>query len=113
MTTGVQIDTTKLEAFARRLAAGLNAGGPRVARGLAEQTASAMRSGLPHRSGRLASSVAVADVPDGSEITYGTGVPYARYIMRRTTVVDDSIRDGIDQFVRAEIAFAEAEVRRA
>lgn len=112
MTDQVTVDTSKLTADVKALAAGLD----RVARSAPDRAASdvatRLRSRLPRRTGRLVDSVRTVDVTNGTAVSYGTGVPYAAYIDRRTGAVDAALVGADAAFVGACETGAATEVSR-
>lgn len=108
----VDIDTSKLERDMRRLAAGLDTAATAGAQRQATQTAGAIRSGVPRRSGRLAGTVKAAPDGDGWAVTYGGGLPYARYIEHRAHAVEHGLTGADTMFVTAMRAAVATEVGR-
>ena len=113
MSGRVEVDTSKLERFMRRLADGLDKGGQSVARRHAEQTAAEIRGNVPRRTGRLAASVQVVTVPGGYGVAYGGTLPYARYIEHRTNTVADAVDGAADRYTADQYDLARTETRHA
>lgn len=83
----VEVDMAPLVAATGRLAAALASGADAGARAQADYTAHQVAAGVPRRTGRLASTVAAVPDRDGWAVTYGAGLPYARYIEHRSHAV--------------------------
>ena len=62
------------------LASGIERGAQSEFKRTADQTASLVSGRVPHRSGRLASSVRGQATPKGASVVMGAGVPYAGWI---------------------------------
>jgi len=112
MSAGVEIDTAAVSAAMARLAAGVESGSRSTALEQAGRTADALRARIPVRSGRLVSTVDTVAVPDGAGVTYGAGLPYARYIARRTGALEDLGSSAAQEFGAAEIEMARKECAR-
>jgi Bacteriophage HK97-gp10, putative tail-component len=108
----VEVDTRQLEKAGRQLAKGLEEGGQAGARSQAERTATAVRNGVPRRTGRLAATVAVVTESGGYGVTYGGGLPYAGYIEKRSNAVADGIEGADTEFAAAMNELAQREARR-
>jgi hypothetical protein len=109
----VEIDTSKLEKYARRLAEGLDKNGMGLAREFAEQTAAAIRQQTPVLTGRLQSSISVVPFPDGYGVTYGGGVPYARKAERREHMVKTNVDSATQRYPAEAHSLAEKEAHSA
>lgn len=106
----IDVDVSAVVRGLRALAAGLDRTGPRVAFEQAGRTSAKVRSGVPVRTGRLASTVDAVRVPDGAAVVYGGTLPYARYIERRAHAVKRGIAGAQTEFHRAMVDAAEREV---
>jgi len=84
----VELDTARFVADMRRFGAGMERVANTEPARAAANTAGKLRQRLPRRTGRLAGSVHTTDETGGAGVSYGAGVPYARYIDRRTGAVD-------------------------
>jgi hypothetical protein len=80
----VEVDTSGLERALRGFAGDLERAAPAAGMTQAVAVADRLRVRIPVRTGRLRRSVAVVRHPDGGAVSYGAGLPYARYIDRRT-----------------------------
>jgi hypothetical protein len=113
VSASVEVDARKFVAGVRQLAAGITDAAPTAARKAAEATADGIRSRLPVRTGRLASSVqVVADSDGGFGVSYGAGVSYARPVAARTGAVGAGIAGIPDAFARDCNTVADRQVRR-
>ena len=108
----VEVDTDALVADVRRLAAGLARVASEEPADAAERTAGRLREILPRRTGRLASSVSVVRDERGAGVTYGSGVPYARYIDRRTDATSRALSGQDALYVAGCKSGADREARR-
>ncbi len=88
MAASVELDTARFLADMARFARGMERVANTEPARAATSTAGKLRTRLPRRTGRLAGSVHTTDEHNGAGVSYGAGVPYARYIDRRTGAVD-------------------------
>jgi len=112
MSAGVEIDTAAISAAMGRLAAGIDSGSTATALEQARRTADTLRARIPVRTGRLVSTVDTVDVPNGAGVTYGAGLPYARYIAHRTGALEDLGSSAAQEFAGAELEMARRECGR-
>lgn len=98
--SGVEIDTSDLEADVRRLAAGIERVANDAPRDAAQNVAQSLRADLPVRTGRLVRSVQVVSSTDGAGVSYGSGIPYADYIEKRTGAAAHAVGSADSAFVR-------------
>jgi hypothetical protein len=112
MSGKVEFDTRALQKGVRQLVEGIDQGGPVTARRAADTAAANIRGRLPHRTGRLQSSVTVVEVPGGYGVAYGSGVSYARPVAARTGAVAEGIAGVPDAFARDMETMAGKEVGR-
>jgi hypothetical protein len=97
VSASVQIDTRKLDRGLANLTAGLTRS--TTARDQADETANALRTEIPVRSGRLRSTVTVSFDGRAAAVNYGGSLPYANYINHRTRAVDTATRNAETAFV--------------
>ena len=112
MSFAVEIDWAPVTRAVAGMAAGIESGSARVAAQVAADTATAIRDRVPVRTGRLAATVGTVPTPDGAAVTYGGGLPYARYIEHRTGAVADGAAGAAERFDRAQTDMARTEVRK-
>jgi hypothetical protein len=108
----VEVDTSRLVAGMRQLAAGLTRAGPRVGLAQASDTARAIRVAVPVRSGALRATVRSSPESDGAAVHYGGSLPYADYIEGREHMVEDATDGAEHDFHRRMESAAETEVRK-
>lgn len=108
----VELDTAALERAGRSLAAGIERNALDAAADSAEHTAGKLRGILPVRSGRLKGSVKVLRGSKDAAVSYGSGVPYAGYIDRRTDATDRAVEGADDDFRRRCETVADREARK-
>src|SRR5262245_27700912 len=70
----------RLTAAFRQVPAAVERAGAEAATDAAAMVVATGRARMPKRSGRLVSSVTARTVPEGSEVLFGAGVPYADWI---------------------------------
>jgi hypothetical protein len=108
----VHLDDSDLRRALQQLSAGIGRRSERTGYTQAVSTASRIRGRVPVRTGRLAATVHAGPSSGGGSVTYGGGLPYARYIEKRSHAVRDGLR-GVDvQYQRAMSDVAETEARR-
>lgn len=108
----VEVDWAPLDRAMRQLSDGIDEGARREARDAANAAAAAIRPRVPVLTGALQSTVEVNDLPDGGEVSYGGGLPYAAYIERRSHAVEEGVAVASDQYERAALEMARREVRK-
>lgn len=107
----VTYDDTDLQRALRQLAAGI-AGTREVGMTEASRTAAQIRSAVPKRTGRLASTVHPTRVDGGGAVSYGGQLPYAAYIEKRSHAVANAVGPAGPRYERAMRDAAEHEVSR-
>jgi len=109
----VDVDTSRLESFAKGLDRNLPPEAKAAARAQAEQVAGRLRQTVPRRTGRLAASVEVVPEDQGAAVSYGTGVPYAAYIEKRSHAAANATEGSDTMFAQACHQAAQQAVARA
>lgn len=112
MAARVEVDTTELDAAFSSLSRGLTVGGRELTTKAATKTASEIRGKVPVRSGRLAATVGTRPDGLGTAVTYGGGLPYARYIEKRTNAVGSSVEGARAEYTREAFSLAAREARK-
>jgi hypothetical protein len=112
MSSSVEVDTRRMEADIAKLAAGLDRASGDTSRHHANETAAAIRAGVPVRTGALRATVAAVTVIGGHGVTYGGGLRYAWPQEKRTHAVNSVLHDAPSRYRAAAEQAAAAEVSK-